>query len=74
MPVRCLPSSEYIPTPMMMMMNSAFAPLWGLQTQCFSFRNYPLLRLQQGANPATLSTAINLVHIIFELQFFGAIT
>ncbi len=33
------------------MMNSAFAPLWGLQRQCFRFRNYPLLRLQQGANP-----------------------
>ncbi len=42
------------------MMNSAFAPLWGLQRQCFSFRNYPLLRLQQGANPATLVTVINL--------------
>ncbi len=51
-----------------MMMNSAFATLWGLQRQCFSFRNYPLLRLQQGANPASLSTAINLVHTIFELQ------
>ncbi len=36
----------------MMMMNSAFAPLWGLQRQCFSFRNYPLPRLQQDANPA----------------------
>ncbi len=36
-----------------LMMNSAFAPSWGLQRQCFSFRNYPLLRLQQGANPAS---------------------
>ncbi len=38
---------------MMMMMKSAFAPLWGLQRQCFSCCNYPLLRLQQGANPAS---------------------
>ncbi len=38
-----------------MMMNFAFAPLWGLQRECFSFRNYPLLRLQQGDNPAAVA-------------------